>query len=70
MRKTHFSEFHCTEYPIVNNKVRKGYRNIRVNFKVKADEENLEKLKALSRFSPVLDTVTKGMNVDIRIERK
>jgi hypothetical protein len=40
------------------------------NFKVKADEENLEKLKVLSRFSPVLDTVTKGTNVDVRIERK
>ncbi len=54
----------------VSNGVRKGYQNIRVNFKVKSDGENLEKLKALSRFSPVLDTVTKGTNVDVRIERK
>lgn len=54
----------------VANGVRKGYKNIRVNFKVKTEEGNLEKLKALSRFSPVLDTVTTGTNVEVRVERK
>jgi uncharacterized OsmC-like protein len=50
--------------------VRKGYRNIRINFRVKADEENLEKLKALAKFSPVFDVVSNGTSVDIQIERK
>ncbi len=50
--------------------VRKGYRNIQIKFKVKTDEEDLEKLKALSDFSPVFDVVTNGTSVDIQIERK
>jgi uncharacterized OsmC-like protein len=50
--------------------VRKGYRNIRINFKVKTDEENLEKLEALAKFSPVFDIVSNGTSVDIQIEKK
>jgi uncharacterized OsmC-like protein len=50
--------------------VRKGYRNIRINFRVKADEENLEKLKTLTKFSPVFDVVSNGTSVDIQIKRK
>jgi uncharacterized OsmC-like protein len=54
----------------LTNEVRKGYENIRVNFKVKTDEKNMEKLKALSKLSPVFDVTTHGTNVDIQIERK
>ncbi|MHC4637020.1 MAG: OsmC family protein [Planctomycetota bacterium] len=50
--------------------VRKGYRNIRINFKVKTDEENIEKLEALAKFSPVFDVVSNGTSVDIQIEKK
>jgi uncharacterized OsmC-like protein len=50
--------------------VRKGYQNIRINFKIKTDEENLEKLKALTQFSPVFDVVSNGTSVDIQMERK
>jgi hypothetical protein len=50
--------------------VRKGYENIRVNFKVKTDEKNIEKLKALSKLSPVFDITAHGTNVDVKIERK
>jgi len=50
--------------------VRKGYRNIRINFKVKTDEENLDKLKSLAQFSPVFDVVSNGTSVDIQMERK
>jgi len=50
--------------------VRKGYENIRVTFRVKTDEKNLDRLKALSKLSPVLDTVANGTNIEIRIERK
>jgi uncharacterized OsmC-like protein len=54
----------------LTNEVRKGYENIRVNFKVKTDEKNIEKLKALSKLSPVFDVTAHGTNVDVRIERK
>ena len=48
--------------------VRKGYENIRVTFKVRADTENLEKLRELTEFSPVFDVVSNGTNVDILVE--
>lgn len=54
----------------ISNDVRRGYEKITVNFKVKTDEENLERLKALSKLSPVYDVSTNGTNVDINIERK
>jgi hypothetical protein len=41
-----------------------------VTFKVKTAAENLERLQALSKFSPVFDTTTKGTKVDVSIERK
>ncbi len=48
--------------------VPKGYTNIRVKFKVKTDEENIEKLKKLAAFSPVYNTLINGTKVDIDIE--
>jgi uncharacterized OsmC-like protein len=54
----------------MTNEVRRGYQNIRVNFKVKTDEENLERLKALSKLSPVFDVTSNGTNVAVNIERK
>ncbi len=53
----------------VSNEVRRGFENIRVNFKVKTDAENIDKLKALSKMSPVLDVVSNGTRVDVVIER-
>jgi uncharacterized OsmC-like protein len=54
----------------LTNEVRRGYQNIRVNFKVKTDAENIEKLKALSKLSPVFDVTSNGTKVDVQIERK
>jgi uncharacterized OsmC-like protein len=54
----------------LSQEVRKGYQNIRIKFKVKTDEEDIEKLKALAEFSPVFDVVSKGTSVDIQIEKK
>ena len=55
----------------ISDSVRKGYQNIRVNFKIKTDEgADLEKLKELTTFSPVFDVVTNGTKVNINIERK
>ncbi len=53
----------------ISNEVRRGYENIRINFRIKTDEANLDKLKALSKLSPVFDVTTKGTKVDIGIER-
>jgi uncharacterized OsmC-like protein len=50
--------------------VPKGYTNIRVKFTVKSDERNMEKLKALAEFSPVYNSLTNGVKVDIQIEPK
>lgn len=53
----------------ISNDVPKGYQNIRVNFKVKTDEQNLDRLKALSKLSPVFDVVSKGTDVQVSVER-
>lgn len=52
--------------------VPRGYRNIRVVFQVKADApaEQLEEIVALGRtFSPVFDTITRAVNVDVALAR-
>lgn len=49
--------------------VRKGYQNIRVNFKVKSDGTP-EALEQCARFSPVFDVVSNGTNVSLSVERK
>ncbi|MHC4638845.1 MAG: OsmC family protein [Planctomycetota bacterium] len=54
----------------LSQEARKGYRSIRIKFKIKTDEENLEKLEALTKFSPVFDVVSNGTSVDIQIERE
>ena len=48
----------------------KGFTNIRLNFKVKSDVDDLDRLKKLAEFSPVFNTITKGAVVDIQIEPK
>ena len=54
----------------LSNTVRSGFQNIRVNFKVKTDSDNIEKLKALSKLSPVFDMTSHGTKVQVNIERK
>lgn len=54
----------------LDESVPKGYKDIRVKFRVKTDPRNIEKLKELAMFSPVYRTVTDGANVDIQIENK
>ncbi len=54
----------------LSDEVRPGYEEIRVNFKVKTDIENLERLKELIRFSPVYDVVSNGTRVKVQVERK
>ena len=49
--------------------VPKGYTDIRVTFKVKANAD-ADQLKELAEFSPVYKTLTQGTNVNIQIEKK
>ena len=50
--------------------VPKGFTNIRINFRVKADVDNMERLKRLTEYSPVFNTITQGAPVDIKVEAK
>ena len=50
--------------------VPKGFTDIRVNFRVKTDPENIDTLKKLSTFSPVLNTLTHGANVNIQVSEQ
>ena len=50
--------------------VPKGYTDIRVRFKVKSGVDNMERLKSLAQYSPVYNTLTKGVNVDIQVDPK
>lgn len=54
----------------ISKDVRKGYENIRVTFKVGASQKNLKQLKALSKLSPVYDTILNGTNIDVNVEQK
>jgi hypothetical protein len=54
----------------ISDQVKPGYQEIRVNFKVKTDLENLETLKELMRLSPVYDVVKNGPQVIVQVERK
>jgi len=54
----------------LSDEVRPGYEEIRVNFKVKTDIEDVERLKELIRFSPVYDVVSSGTRVKVQIEKK
>ncbi|MGD2073743.1 MAG: OsmC family protein [Gammaproteobacteria bacterium] len=54
----------------LDNDVPKGFTDIRVKFKVKSDVASMERLKRLTAFSPVLNTITQGATVDIHVEPK
>ena len=48
--------------------VPKGFTDIRVKFRVKSDVRNIDRLKQLTAFSPVFNTITQGANVDIQVD--
>jgi hypothetical protein len=54
----------------ISDQVRPGYQEIRVNFKVKTDLENMATLKDLTRLSPVYDVVKSGPRVIVQVARK
>ena len=52
----------------ISDDVRKGYQSIRINMRVKS-EATAEQLKELALFSPVYDTVSNSLPVDLVIEK-
>jgi uncharacterized OsmC-like protein len=48
----------------------KGYTNIRMKLRVKADVDNLERIKRLAEYSPTFNTLIHGVNVDFQVEPK
>lgn len=54
----------------ISKDVPKGYTNIRVKFKVKADTDDMERLKSLAEYSPTFNTLINGTKVDIQVEPK
>lgn len=48
--------------------VRPGYSNVRVTFRVRSDADPAE-LEKLTNFSPVLDVVRHGTNVEIKVTK-
>ncbi|MDJ0927990.1 MAG: OsmC family protein [Gammaproteobacteria bacterium] len=48
----------------------KGYTEIRAKFRVKADPEDVDRIKSLAAYSPVFNTVTRGAKVDVQVELK
>lgn len=54
----------------LSNTVPRGFTDIRVRFRVKTDADNLDKLKQLAAYSPVLNTIVNSANVSIQVERK
>jgi uncharacterized OsmC-like protein len=56
----------------IDKTVRRGFQQIRVEFKIKADvsDEQLQELSALGQeYSPVFDSVTRGVPVSVSAER-
>ena len=56
----------------IDDTVPKGYQNIRMTFKVRADvpDEQLEEVLQLGpTFSPVFNTLTNGVRVDVELDR-
>lgn len=57
----------------LDKNVRRGFQNIRMNFKIKADASDAELqeiVKLGPTFSPVYDSVTNGVPVSVMAERK
>ena len=54
----------------LDENVSKGFTHIRVKFQVKAEPHELDRLRKLVDFSPVLATITDGARVDVQFDAK
>lgn len=48
----------------------KGFTEIRVRFRVKADPKDMDNIKRLTMFSPVFNTITESARVDVDVVMK
>jgi uncharacterized OsmC-like protein len=48
--------------------VPKGYTAIRVNYRIKADPDDIDEIRSLAGFSPVFNTLTQGTDVEFSVE--
>lgn len=55
-------------YQVLADEVPKGFTQISVKFKVKADAHNMERLKRLTAYPPAFNTITQGADVKIQVE--
>ena len=54
----------------LNPKTPKGYTAIRAKFRIDAAEGDIDAIRELAEFSPVFNTLTNGVSVDVQVERK
>jgi uncharacterized OsmC-like protein len=54
----------------LNPNTPRGFTDIRAKFRVDAAEGDLEAIRALAEFSPVFNTLTRGVDVDVQVEGK
>jgi hypothetical protein len=50
--------------------VPRGYTDLRVKFRVDSDPKYHNRLRELSKFSPVFNTIRQGANVEVQVEPK
>ena len=54
----------------LNTETPKGFTRIRTNFRVKAAAEDIDTLKSLALFSPVMNTLISGVPVEVNVSSK
>ena len=54
----------------LDSEMPKGFTEIRVRFRVKADPKDMDNIKQLAMFSPVFNTITKSARVDVDVVMK
>jgi len=54
----------------LNPQTPKGYTDIRAKFRVDAADGDIDAIRELAKFSPVFNTLTQGVNVDVEVVRK
>ncbi len=60
-------EIDLNGYLGLSNQVAKGYTSISVRFKVRTAEADVDMLRRLSLFSPVFNTLTDGVKIDVSV---
>jgi uncharacterized OsmC-like protein len=54
----------------LNSETPKGFTRIRANYRVKAQAEDIETIKSLASFSPVMNTLVSGVPVEVSVTPK